>query len=145
MANIFQVFHFFAIYDLFTSVTRTTRMRHEQHKCYTNNTSATRVLRERHQCDMSENIFSHSRISYMANERLQGEEQFHSKICLLEMRRSHDKMRLKSAPQKLNFVMAKSISKCSTLHCSCKCSCTFPHSYAQQNSLVFDKSYFMWN
>ena len=41
----------------------------------------------------------------MANERLQEEEQFHSKNYLLEMLRSHAKMHLKSAPQKLNFVM----------------------------------------
>ena len=66
----------------------------------------------------------------MANERLQGEEQFHSKNYLLEMPRSHAKMRLKSAPQKLNFLMAKAISKIYALDCSCKCSCTFPHSYA---------------
>ena len=38
----------------------------------------------------------------MANERLQGEEQFSSRNYRLEMPRSHAKMRLKSAPQKLN-------------------------------------------
>ena len=65
----------------------------------------------------------------MADERLQGEEPFHSKNYLLEMPCSHAKMRLKSAPQKLNFVMAKAISKGYTLDCSCKCPCTFPHSY----------------
>ena len=32
----------------------------------------------------------------MANEKLQGEDQYHSKNCLLEMPRSHAKMRLKS-------------------------------------------------
>ena len=57
-------------------------------------------------------------------------EQFHSKNCLLEMPCSHAKIHLKSAPQKLNFAMAKSISKRYTLDCSCKCPCTFPHSYA---------------
>ena len=66
----------------------------------------------------------------MINERLQGEEQFHFKNYLLEMLCFHAKMRLKSAPQKLNFVMAKAISKSYTLDCSCKCPCTFPHSYA---------------
>ena len=45
----------------------------------------------------------------MADERLHGEEQFHSQNYLLEMYRSHAKMRLKSAPQKLNFVIAKAI------------------------------------
>ena len=67
----------------------------------------------------------------MANERLQGEEQFHSKNYLLEMPRSHAKMRLKSAPQKLNFLMDKATSKSCTLDCSYKYPCTFPHSYAQ--------------
>ena len=66
----------------------------------------------------------------MANERLQGEEQFYSKNYLLEMPRSHAEMRLKSAPQKLNFVMTKAVSKSYILDCSCKCPCTFPHSYA---------------
>ena len=66
----------------------------------------------------------------MANERLQGEEQYHSNNYLLEMPCSHAKMRLESAPQKLNFVMAKAISKRYILDCSCKCPCTIPHSYA---------------
>ena len=34
-------------------------------------------------------------------------------------------MRLKSAPQKVNFFMAKSIQKSYTLICSRKCPCTF--------------------
>ena len=67
----------------------------------------------------------------MASERLQAEEQFHSKSYHLEIPRFHAKMLLKSAPQKLNFLMEKAISKRSTLDCSCKCPCTFPHSYAQ--------------
>ena len=55
----------------------------------------------------------------MARERLQGEEQFHSKNYLLEMPRSHTKMRVNNAPQKLDFVMVKDISKSYTLDCSC--------------------------
>ena len=47
----------------------------------------------------------------MASERLQGEEQFYSKNYLLEMPLSHSKMHLKSASQKLNFVMAEAVSK----------------------------------
>ena len=43
----------------------------------------------------------------MLYERLHGEEQFHSKKYLLEMTVSHAKMRFKSAPEKLNFVIAK--------------------------------------
>ena len=56
----------------------------------------------------------------MTSKRLQGEEQFLSKNYLLEMLCSHDNMRLKSAPQKLNFAMAKAISKRYTLDCSSK-------------------------
>ena len=62
----------------------------------------------------------------MASERLQGEEQFHSKNYVLEMSLFHAKMRLKSAPQKL-----KATSKSFTLDCSYKCPCAFPHIYAQ--------------
>ena len=111
-----------------TSATRATPVRHE---CYTNDTSATRVKSFDFDSDMSKNIFLHPYIYYVASERLQGEEQFHSKNYLLEMPCFHAKMRLKSAPQKLDFLMTKTISKSCTLDCSCKCPCTFPHSYAQ--------------
>ena len=65
-------------------------------------------------------MFSNPYISYIANERLQGEKQFHSKNYLLEMHCSHAKMRLESVPQKLSIVIAKAISKSYTLDCSCK-------------------------
>ena len=55
----------------------------------------------------------------MVSERLQVDEQLHSKNYLLEMPHSHARMRLKSAPQKLNFSMAKDISNNYTLDCSC--------------------------
>ena len=90
-----------------TSATRTTRVLHE------------RVINFDFDNDTSKNIFSHPYIYYMASKRLKGEEQFDSKNNLLEMPRSHAKMRLKSAPQKLNFLMAKDISKSYTLDCSC--------------------------
>ena len=54
-------------------------MRHERQERYTNDTSATRVKNFDFDNYMSVNIFSHSYIYYMARERLQGEEQFHSK------------------------------------------------------------------
>ena len=101
-----------------------------QHKCYTNDTSATQMTQIKNfdfDNEMSKNIFSHPYIYYMASERLQGEEQFHTKNYLLEMSRFHAKMRLKSAPQKLNFLMAKAISKSCSLDCSC----------------IFDKNHFM--
>ena len=47
----------------------------------------------------------------MSYERLHDEEKFRSEKYLLEMTPSHAKMRLKSAPEKLNFVMAKPYEK----------------------------------
>ena len=44
-------------------------------------------------------MFLHPYIYYMANERLQGDEQFHSKNYLLEVPCFHAKMHLKSVPQ----------------------------------------------
>ena len=55
---------------------------------------------------------------------------FIPRTTFFEMPSSHAKMCLKSASQKLNFVMAKAVSKSYTLDCSCKCPCTFPHGYA---------------
>ena len=80
--------------------------------------------------DMNKNKFSHPYISYLANETLQGENEFHSKNYLLEMPRSHAKMRLKNAPRKQNFVMAKTISKSYKLNYNCKYFYTFLHTYA---------------
>ena len=110
-----------------TSAARTKRVRRE---CYTNGKSATRVKNFDFDNDTSKNIFSHPHIYYMASERLQEEEQFHSKNYHLEMPPFHAKIRLKGAPQKLNFLVAKAMSKGCTLDCCCKCSCSFPHSYA---------------
>ena len=125
-----------------TSETLVTRVRHEwdtsntsatqvRHECYTNDTSATCVKNFNFDSDTSKNIFLHPYICYIASERLRGEKQFHSKNYLLEMLCFHAKMCLKSAPQKLDFLMTKDISKSCTLDCSCKCPCTFPHSHAR--------------
>ena len=83
-----------------TSATRKTRVRHE---CYMNDTSTIQMKN----FDTRENMFSHLHISYIANEWLQEEEQFHPKNYLLGMPHSHAKMRLKSAPQKLKSVNKK--------------------------------------
>ena len=116
-----------------TSVTSATRATRVQHEWDISNLSATRVLHKRHECNMSATrmtlvwhewkilitrrvkTFSHTYTSYMVNEWLQGGQQFHSKNNFSEKPRSHAKMRLKSAPQKLNFVIAKPISKRHTL------------------------------
>ena len=50
-------------------------------------------------------------ISYMSHETLDGEKQFRTKKCLLEMTPSHTKRLLKSAPEKLSFVTAKAYEK----------------------------------
>ena len=102
-----------------TSDASATRMTRVQHECYTSNTSATRVKNFGFDNDTNKNIFTPLYIYYMESERLQGEEQFRSKNYLFEMPLSHAKMCLKSAPQKLNFLMAKDISKSYTLDCSC--------------------------
>ena len=99
-----------------TSATRRARVRHEW---YTSNTSATRVKNSDFDNDTNKNIFLHPYICYMTSERLQREEQFDSKNYFLEMRHLHAIMHLKSAPQKLNFLMAKDISKNYTRDCSC--------------------------
>ena len=104
--------------------------------------SATRVKKFDFDNATSKNIISYPYIYYMASERLQREQQFHSRYYLLEIPRFHAKMRLKSAPQKLTFFMTKAISTRCTLDCICKCSCTFPHSYAQERSLIFEKTTF---
>ena len=124
-------------YDM--NYTSGTQVRHEQHstksaaqvrhKCYKNDTSETRVKNFDFDNDTIENIISQPYISYVANKRLQREEQFYTKNYLLEMPHSHVKMYLKNAPQKLNFAIAKAISKGYTLDSSCKCPCIFPHNY----------------
>ena len=123
------------------SVTRAAREQHELHQCYRKDKSVTRVL---HECytkdttatwvknfdfdnDKSKNLFSPPYISYMATIKRRWTTSI--KNNLLETPRSHVKMRLKSAPQKLVSVMAKAISISYILDCSCKCLCTFRHSY----------------
>ena len=67
----------------------------------------------------------------MTNQKLPEEEEFHSKNYLLEMALFYTEMLLKSGPQKLNFVMAKDISKGYTLDCSC----IYPYSNAASFSI----------
>ena len=105
------------------------RARHERHEC---NTSATRVKNFDFSNDTSKNIFS----------RLQGEEQFHSKNYLLEMSRFHVKMRLKSAPQKLNFWIEKAISKSCTLVTHSKAASFFIKTILyEKTNILFSKIY----
>ena len=79
------------------SDTSATQVQHERHEC---NKSEKRATRAQHECDTKdtsttrrenfdfdnetrENMFLHPYISYMGNERLQGEEQLHCKNYLL--------------------------------------------------------------
>ena len=89
----------FTSYFLTSFDTSAIRVRHERHKC---DTSATRVKNFDFDDDTCRKIFSHLYIYYMASERLQADKQFHSKNYILEMSRFYAKMRLKSAPQKLD-------------------------------------------
>ena len=80
-----------------------------------NNTSATQVKNFDFDSDKSKNIFLQPYIYYMASERLQGEEQFHFNNYIFEILCFHAKMHLKkSAPEKLDFLMTKAISKSCT-------------------------------
>ena len=111
-----------------TSANSATQVRHD---CYTNDTSATRMENFDFDNDTSKNIFSRPYIYYKVIKWLQRGEQFHSKNYLLEMPRFHAEIRLKSARQKLNFLMTKAISKNCILDYSCKCRYTSPHSYTK--------------
>ena len=126
-----------------TNNTIAPRVRHEQHKC---NTSATRVLHERHECDTSATrttrVQHEWKILILITTRVK--TYFHTPIFTIWQVKDYKQsnnlilrtkfwkcpVRLKSAPQKLNFLMAKAISKSYRQDCSCKRSCTFLHSYA---------------
>ena len=54
---------------------------------------------------------SHPYISYMSNERLQGEDSFQSKNHFLEIPPTHAKVHLKSAPPKTELFNGKSYTK----------------------------------
>ena len=124
-------------YDENCSLIYNASARHEQHECDTSDTNATWVRHKRHEWNTSDTsatqttkvwhewkililittevkTFSHAYIYYMASER---KEQFRSKNYLFEMPRFYAKIRSKRAPQKLNILMAKAISKSCTLDC----------------------------
>ena len=65
----------------------------------------------------------------MANKRLQGEKQFHSKNYFLEIHRSHVKNAFEKWTTKTELCIDKNYIKTYALGCSCKCPCTFLHSY----------------
>ena len=89
-----------------------------QHECYTNGTSATQVKDFDFDHSTSKNIFSHPYISYIANDRLQGEEQFHSNSYVLEMTTYHAKMRFEKCTAKSELCNGKSYIKnlCTSLY-----------------------------
>ena len=96
-----------------------TSARHERHEPDKKTTTATWV----------------KNFDFDNDTRLQGKKQFHYMNYLLKMPRFHSKMRLKSAPQNLNFVMAKAISKSYNLDCSWKTPCTFPDTVCNFQSM----------
>ena len=84
-----------------TSATLATRVRQE---CYTNDTGETRVKNVDFDNETSKNIFSHAYISYIASERLQGEEQFHSlafEKCTTKIELFHGKRYIKKTYTRL--------------------------------------------
>ena len=88
-----------------TIATRTTRV---QHVCYTNGTGAARAKN----FDFDNNTSFHTLIlGIWQMKDHKKRKNFIVRTTFLEMPRSHAKMRLKSASRKLNFVMAKAISK----------------------------------
>ena len=113
----------------------------------TSNTSATRVQHDRHECDTSAKQTARLRHKKkklnLITRRVK--TYFHTPILAIWLMKDYKErnnfilrftfsicivqMRLKRAPQKLNFVIAKAISKSCTLDCSCKYPCTLPHSY----------------
>ena len=106
-------------HECYTNNTSATQVRHKyytnntsatqvRHKYYTNNTSATRVKNSGFDSDTSKNIFLHPYVYYMVSERLQREEQFHSKNYLLEMPCFHAKMHLKKCTTKTRLFNDKS-------------------------------------
>ena len=121
-----------------TSVTLAIRVRHERHHCHT---SATRMLHEPHECNTSKNISLHPHIYYTASERLQVEEQFHSKNYLLEMPCFHAKMRLKSAPQKLDFLMTKALLRSRIVTHSNPASISIRTILCENTNILFSKNY----
>ena len=93
-----------------TNDTSTTQGRHE---CYTNDSTAIRVRNFHFDNDTNENILQKTQpyISYMANEILQGEEQFHSKNYLSEMPHSHAKNAFEKCTTETELCNAKSYIK----------------------------------
>ena len=74
--NLVNFFHLEISHDSFTfrSLFNNAGARHERHECDTNDTSETQVKNFDFDNNTSENVFSCPYISYMVNERLQGEE-----------------------------------------------------------------------
>ena len=115
--------------------TSTTRVRHKRHM---NDTSAIRALHKRHEWKILilittrvKTYFHNPAFTIRQVKDYKERSNFNSKNYLFEMPCSHAKVRLKSATQKLNFVMAFiHYIVLYTLDCSCKWPCTFPHSYA---------------
>ena len=82
-----------------------------RHECYNNDMSSTRVRNFDFDNDLGKNIFSHPYIYYMASERLQGEEQFHTKNYLSEMSCFHAKNAFKKCTKKTKLFNGKSYIK----------------------------------
>ena len=125
-----------------TIATVVTRVQHEwdtsntsatqvQHECYTNDTSVTRVKNFNFVTARVKTYFHTLIFTIWQVKGYKERNNLILRTTFWKLSLFHAKIRLKSAPQKLNFLMEKATSKSCTLDCSYKCSCTFPHSYAQ--------------
>ena len=129
-----------------TNATRTTRVLHEwdssdtnakrRHECYTNHTSAIRTTRVRHEWKFLILITTRLKIYFhnpiVAIQQMKDYKERNNFIlrttfwkCLVPMPKCVWKVHPIT-----NFVMAKATSKSYILDCSCKCPCTFSHSYS---------------
>ena len=110
--------------------------RHERHECNTNAIQTARVQDEREEFKNFDfdkthvtTYFQISILTIWQMKHYKERDNFILRItfskCLVPMPKLH----LKSASQKLNFVMTKAISKSYPLDCSCKYPCTFQHIY----------------
>ena len=107
-----------------TSNTNTTRATQVQHERNTTDRSVTQVKILDFDNGTSENIFTQP---YVANNHYKERKNISLKTTIWKC--SVPKLK-KNAAEKLNIVIAKATLKTYTLGYSCKCFCTFPHSYA---------------
>ena len=109
---------------------RATRVRQDRHQCNMSDTSATETTRLRREWKIlittRLKTYFHTPILAIWQMNVTKRDTISFKNYLLEILSSCANKSLKNAPQKLNFVIAKALSKSYTLDCCCRYSYTFP-------------------